>query len=116
MPPSNATIDASNFTIDAENGYIKSASGKYIGKSDKSNGMDTSDSGLKNTITIDNGNAVIAGAGGYCLRFNSSTGSGNYRFRYYSSTSQQPIQLYKKVSQTAIYTLGEKETVTVSAA
>ena len=114
--PSNTTTDASNFTIEASNGYIKSASGKYIGRDSNKNGMDTDDSGLANTITINDGNAVITGAGGYCLRFNSSTGSGNYRFRYYSSTSQQPIQLYKKVSQAAIYTLGEKETVTVSSA
>lgn len=113
---SDATVDSYRFTITAANGYIKSASGKYIGRSSSSNGMDTDDSGLSNTITINNGNAIIQGSGGYQLRFNSSTGSGNYRFRYYSSSSQQPIQLYKKVSTPAIYTFGETVSVSVTSA
>ncbi len=113
---SNETVDSYRFTISAANGYIKSASGLYIGRSSGSNGMDTDNSGLSNTITINNGNAIIQGSGGYQLRFNSSTGSGNYRFRYYSSSSQQPIQLYKKVSTPAIYTFGETVSVSVTSA
>ena len=93
-------IDAISFTLAVYDGgfSIQSASGKYIGRSAGSNGMDTGNSQLKNTITISSGNAVIAGTGGYQLRFNSASGDTNYRFRYYASDKQQSIQLYKYVA------------------
>ena len=75
---------------------IQAANGKYIGRSANSNGMDTSDEPLNNTITIDSeGNANIVGAGGAYFRYNSN--SGQERFRYFKSstyTAQQPVQLY----------------------
>ena len=94
----NHNIMASTFTIDRAAGTVKSASGYYIGRNASSNGMNTSaTNAYSNTISISNNNAIIQGAGGYQLRFNSSSGNDNYRFRYYASTSQKAIQLYKLV-------------------
>ena len=110
-------IDAMNFTLAVYDGgfSIQSASGKYIGKDNTGNGMDTGDSQLKNTITIDgSGNAAIVGTGGPTLRFNSASGANNYRFRYYGS-GQQAIQLYKR-TENPTYTLTEYEAVNISAA
>jgi len=93
-------INESSFTLAVYDGgfSIQSASGKFIGRSDASNGMDTGDSEMKNTIEISEGNAIIAGTGGYQLRFNSASGTGNYRFRYYASGKQKDVQLYKFVA------------------
>ena len=96
---SNATTDAAKFTIaEMSGGYsVKAASGKYIGRSSNSNGMNTSDSPLANTLSIDNGNVNVVGSGGAYLRYNAT--SGQERFRYFKSdtyTSQKAIQLYKK--------------------
>jgi len=106
---SNATTDAATFTITANGNYytIRSKSGYYIGRTSSRNGMDTNaNSAYNNSITFSNNNVVIRGRGTtnnntYYLRFNSSSGNDNYRFRYYAQTSQQNIQLYKKVTPTA---------------
>ena len=106
---SNATTDAATFTITANGNYytIRSKSGYYIGRTSSSNGMNTNaNSAYNNSITFSNNNVVIRGRGTtnnntYYLRFNSSSGNDNYRFRYYARTSQQDIQLYKKVTPTA---------------
>lgn len=93
---SNATVDAAAFTIEAvEGGYsIKGSNGKYIGKTGNSNGLNTSDEALVNTISFDDeGNAVIKGNGDYTLRYNSA--SNQTRFRYYPS-GQKPVALYLK--------------------
>ncbi len=92
---SNATVDAAAFTIEAvEGGYsIKGSNGKYIGKTGNSNGLNTSDEALVNTISFDEGNAVIKGNGDYTLRYNSA--SNQTRFRYYAS-GQKPVALYLK--------------------
>ena len=93
------------FTIDTTNGTLKSASGSYIGVSSNSNGLKTSDTSTtyQNSFSIDDdGNAVIAAVfseSNISLRFNSSSGANNYRFRYYKS-GQQDIQLYKYVAGT----------------
>ena len=73
---------------------IQAANGLYIGNSSTSkNQIETSESPLENTITIDNdGNAIIAGEGGKVIRYNST--SGQNRFRYMNSTSSNPVQLY----------------------
>ena len=99
---SNATTDAASFNIASKSsGYtIKSSSGYFIGQSSDSNGMQTSiTTEYLNAITFDSDdNAVIHSAGGAYLRYNSQ--SGQERFRYFKSstyTSQQTIQLYKKV-------------------
>lgn len=95
---STTTTNAAKFTI-AKSGSdytIKSASGYYIGRTATSNGMNTSTSQqYKNTISISNGAAVIAGSGGPTLQFNSA--SDQNRFRYFTS-NQQPVQLYIKTA------------------
>lgn len=111
-----SALDNAAVTIDVTNGTIKTTSNLYLGHTGGDNTLNNSStaSDYSNTFTIEEGSALIK-CGTYYLRYNAS--AGQTRFRYYSSsTSQQPIQLYKKVSQTAIYTLGEKETVTVTSA
>ena len=89
------------FTLKKEdeiNNYysFKGASGNYFGNNSASNGLTTSESILLNTISFDDeGNAIIMGTGGYVLRYNKA--SNQTRFRYYNGT-QQPVALYKKVS------------------
>lgn len=76
---------------------VKSASNKYIGHGSDANGLTASDTEIKNTISISEGDdANIIGAGGAYLRYNSA--SNQTRFRYYKSssyTNQTAIQLYK---------------------
>ena len=100
---SNATTDAARFTIaPMSGGYsIQSASGKYIGYSGSSNGLTPSTTALQNTISLSNGSIIIQGTGTSTLQYNSSAN----RFRYYGTT-QQPIQLYKKTSNTPTPTHG----------
>lgn len=100
---SDDDVDAISFTLAAYDGgfSIQSASGKYIGRSAASNGMDVNDKQTKNLISISNGNAIIEGVGGYQLRFNSATGTSNYRFRYYAGDKQKAVQLYKYVAGAA---------------
>ena len=77
---------------------LKSASGISIGRSAATSGMDVESGSilLQNSISFDDeGNAVIAGTGGFVLRYNKA--SNQNRFRYYNGT-QQPVALYKKVS------------------
>ena len=99
----DANTDARSFTIAStpEPGWysIRQANGRYIGKTTKKNGIESSvsfDKALANALSIDDGgNAVIESTCGYVLRFNSSTGNGGTRFRYYGS-GQKPIRLYRK--------------------
>ena len=99
---STATTGAAKFTIASMNtttGYsIKSASGKYIGSTstNKNELLSSTTTQYSNTISIDNGNAFIKGTSRY-LRYNGTDG----RFRYYTSSSQQDIQLYKYEPATA---------------
>lgn len=94
--------DAPYFTI-ASSGTsytILARNGQYIGRSADSNGLDTSSTAINNTISYNStdGCININGVGGAYLRFNSA--SNQMRFRYYKSstyTSQQAIQLYKRV-------------------
>lgn len=92
------------FTYDATAKTLKSASNKYIGQSSYANGLKQDEDATKytNSITIDNGNAVITALQSgnnsnlfTTLRFN--TNDTDYRFRYYKS-GQQAIQLYKEVT------------------
>ena len=102
----NTTTDAAAFTITASGNYytIRGAGGYYIGKTASSNGMNTGTTVYNNSITFSSGNAVIRGRSStsayasdtYYLRYN-TTWPG---FRYYASTSQQAIQLYKRVTKT----------------
>lgn len=93
---SSTEVDAATFTIDMTNGTILSHSGKYIGRNANSNGLDSGESALTNSISIDeDGNAVVVSANDLHLRFNSA--SNQSRFRYYKS-GQEAIQLYKRTS------------------
>ena len=102
---SNATTDAAAFTIAAKTGgySIKSASGYYIGNTSDANILKTSQNDdYVNTISITDGSADIVSSSSH-LRYNSA--SNQTRFRYYKSgtyTSQQAIQLYKKI---AVYSI-----------
>ena len=90
------TVDAAAFTINAEAGSIKSTSGYYIGKTANSNGLNSSKTEVyTNSFEISEGNAIIKSSGNPTLQYNKN--SGQERFRYFTSTSQQPIALYKKV-------------------
>lgn len=94
------------FTVQKVSGgnyKFRSASGYAIGRDENKNGMNTSNSATVylNKVSFDNnGNAVITGLTSDNQEtidlqfFNSGNDS---RFRYYLST-QQPIQLYKKVT------------------
>ena len=76
-------------------GYsIKSSSNLYIGHSGSSNALKSSEyDNYKNEISYDNG--IIVKCNNYYLRYNNGSNYGD-RFRYYSSsTSEQPIHLYK---------------------
>ena len=98
------TLANAEFSIDMTNKYIKSHSNKYINYDSYGNSLTASaDATAVHSISIDgSGNLVIEGTGQnssspydyVVLRFNSNTGSGNWRFRFYKGT-QQAIQLYK---------------------
>ncbi len=93
----NATTNAAKVTIaKSGDGYsIKMASGKYVGHSGSKNTLNTGTTPYVHTLSYASG-SVKAACGDYSLLFNSNTGSGNNRFRYYK-TNQQPINLYKLV-------------------
>ena len=97
---STATTLAAKFTIEksGDNYTIKSTSGFFVGATSNSNSLlSNTTTAYTNTISYNNGDIDIIGAGGAYMRYN----NGNQRFRYYKSstyTDQQPIQLYKKTS------------------
>lgn len=100
---------AAEFTIDMTNKYVKSASNKYINQTGWSNGLSGSASASAlHSISIDgSGNFVVEGTGKsgstyVQLRFNSASGSSNYRFRFYKE-GQEDIQLYKYTSAAPTY-------------
>ena len=99
---SNEETESATFTVASMSGgySIKSASGKYIGYSGNSNGLVASSTALKNTISLSNGSIIIKGTGTSTLQYNNSAD----RFRYYSS-SQNIIQLYKRVQATPTHTI-----------
>ncbi len=92
---SSTTVDAATFTYDATAHTLKSASGFYIGRTQNDNGFNSSTTeGYTNTLSIEDGHAVITSSAGPKLQYFLS--GANSRFRYYK-TNQKPIQLYKKV-------------------
>lgn len=103
----NNTIigDYSAYTFTIAEGYtIKSKSGYYIGQTKNDNGLKSNTSTTyTNTLSLNNDGTVNIVSGGAYLRFNSSSGDNNYRFRYYKSstyTNQKAICLYKYVEAT----------------
>ena len=97
---STPEVDAATFTISTSAGTIKSNSGYYIGNTANSNALSSStETAYTNTISYNGSSVDIVGSGGAYLRYNSN--SDQNRFRYFKSssyTSQQAIQLYKKVT------------------
>ena len=83
------------FTVEPmTDGYaIKSASGKYISGTAKKNALNSSAAQQLNTITFENGNAIIT-SNETTLQYNNAATNGT-RFRYYKTQNQQPIALYK---------------------
>ncbi|MGM9562679.1 MAG: S-layer homology domain-containing protein, partial [Faecousia sp.] len=78
---------------------IQTVSGYYIGATSNANTLNSSTStAYTNTISLDaDGNATIISSGGAYMRYNAS--SGQYRFRYYKSssyTAQKAVALYVK--------------------
>lgn len=102
----DAKLDSSIFSIDS-NGYVKSKSGYYIGQTSDANGLKSSTTNAyTNTITFNNDGTVNLLSGGAYLRYNAT--SGQYRFRYYKSTSytgQKAISLYKFVGSSDEYSI-----------
>ena len=88
------------FTVTrAGNDYlIQSMSELYIGRTSSSNGLDSNTSPvLTNSFLVTSDAVSVKSSGGGYLRFNN--GDDQMRFRYYkSSSSQQPVALYKAVS------------------
>ena len=102
----NATTNAATFTITASgNGYtIKSKSGYYIRhNSTRNNTLNTSlTTAYVNSISFTDNNATISynyNNNVKYLQYQSGGNQGN-RFRYYNQGTQQPIQLYKRVTDT----------------
>ena len=114
---SNAETDAAAFTITAKTGgySIKSASGYYIGNTSDANALKTSTTDTYvNTISIAGGDADIVCSSSH-LRFNPA--NNQTRFRYFKSssyTSQQAVQLYKKIAVYSI-NLADVENGSISA-
>jgi hypothetical protein len=91
----NDATNAAAFLIEESDGSytIQSSNGKYIGKTANSNGLDASETNAyTNTISFEDGEAIITASGNCTLRYNYA--SDQQRFRYYKS-GQQPIALYK---------------------
>ena len=72
---------------------------KYIGQTSNSNGIKIQDAAINNSLSMESNGVGIVASEAH-LRYNSASSS---YFRYYKSstyTSQNPIQLYKKVDGT----------------
>lgn len=97
----SSLVDNATFTIDPAAGTILSASGFYIGwTANSGNGLRQSTDPITNAISVDGIEAHIKTTSTSTvreLRYNSNSGQGGKRFRYYGEGTNQPIQLYKKV-------------------
>lgn len=89
------TLAKSSFTYDANAQTLRSASGYYIGRTSEKNGIDSSTTtAYTNTVSINSSGDAEIKSGSTTLLFNSTAGQN--KFRYFTS-SQQAVQLYKKV-------------------
>ena len=97
----------------ASGGYsITSASGITIGNDNTTNALKTGTT-LINTIALATGGNVTITSHGTTLQFNAN--SDQTRYRYYTSTNQKPIYLYKLEDfATTTYTITEPQSVTIS--
>jgi len=99
----NATTatEAAEFTINKSGNYytILGAGGSYMGRNSNKNGIDASTTALNNTISFNNGNAIITGTGSRVLWFNPATDSNRFRYLSTSASGVNSVQLYKKVTE-----------------
>lgn len=89
--------EAAEFTFASVNNAwtIKSKSGYYIGHVGSGNKITTStETAYENSVDFEGGNVFIT-HNDYTIYYNSD--SNQTRFRYFNSTSQKNVQLYKKV-------------------
>lgn len=109
------TIDASIFVFEVVDGgfAIKSASGIYISGKSGSNMIVEGSDPVANTITISEGNAVIA-SNATSIMYNASSGQERFRF-YKDGSTQKVVALYKKVGSGtgAVPTVKEEPTLTI---
>ncbi len=97
----SSDLENAYFTITKKTGttyYVVSQSGYSIGSTAAKNQLLTgAATAYTNDISFNaDGSANLNGTS-RVLRFNSTSGDTNYRFRYYTSGTQQPIALYKYV-------------------
>lgn len=129
MSADKKTIDATwgdtyhvSLVASATSGYylLQTQDGKYNYQSSNANGLAATDTkatadSYKLTITFTSKSDVklklTGNANGAVFRYN----TGGY-FRYYKDGGQSAVYLYKKVSTPAVYTLGEKVSMTVTSA
>ena len=89
-----AEVKAVAFTFTASDGAFQGANGKYLAHSGSRNTLNPTDTPSANTVTFDEGNAIITAADAYFIQYNKS--SGQERFRYYKNAQTDgEIQLYK---------------------
>lgn len=97
-----STLNNATFTLGSK--LVKGKGGLYITHSANSNGMTNSSTAgnVGGSVSIDGDGYLIvtSGTGSYsALQFNSTTSSGNYRFRFYknaqTSFTQKKVCLYK---------------------
>ncbi len=86
-----------------DEGSLMNAQGKYIGhdvSSGTGNRIDFFDEPYANEISLSGFDAFVE-CGSYIIKYNAN--SGQTRFRYYNSSTQQLVQLYKATSNKSIY-------------
>lgn len=97
-----SATEAATVYIDPTAGSIQAACGKYIGVTGHSNGLSSSDNAIEHkTLSVDaDGNAeIVVGTTGGDMTLLYNSANNQARFRYYTSTSQQAIQLYKLANE-----------------
>lgn len=111
---STETVDASAFTFDADAGTFATPGGLYIYRNSGTSGGSVSTTSNAstgaNSVSISGEGYATITCGTYHLRYN----TGGF-FRYYTSASQQPVQLYKKGAASitnTFYTTNPDVTVT----
>ena len=94
----DSTVSGKYFDLTVENDAwtITSASGGNVAHSATGNGMNGTGT---NSISISSGTATITGSGGKILAYNSTSGTTNERFRYYTSATgnNHAVSLFKLV-------------------
>ena len=89
-----AEVKAVAFTFTASDGAFQGANGKYLAHSGSRNTLNPTDTPSANTVTFNEGNAVITAGDGYFIQYNKA--NDQKRFRYYKNAQTDgEVQLYK---------------------